>query len=642
MCGICGVVQLDGVPGAVIGAEVLEAMTDVMTHRGPTDRGLYEAPGVALGMRRLAILDIEGGRQPFANERRDIWAIQNGELYNHRSLREELAHRGHRLTTTCDTEVLPHLYEDDGTGFVERLRGMFAVAVWDEPRRRLVLARDRLGIKPLYWARSGNRLVFASELKSLLASGLVDGALDYDAIDAYLTLGFIPAPLTPVSGVSKLRPGHRLVVEAGSVRIERYWQYPKPQPNRRLSDTREYADGLLAVLDEAVRLRLMSDVPVGAMLSGGLDSSLVVALMARHASGSVKTFSVGFADDPRHNELADARYVAEIFETDHHELELAFQDDSIDLGELLWSLDEPLADLSAVGFEALARVTARHVTVALCGQGADELLGGYKKHRAASLIGTWNRLPAAVRGSGGAAVSIGPKRFRRAARTLLASDPADRLIEMSGRLGNGLRETLYRGPLQGKTGTAVLRSAHTVLGDLGADPLPATLHIDAQLSLPDWLLQYFDRASMANSLEVRVPFLDHHVVEYCAQIPAALKVHRLQTKYILKQAAGGIVPERIVHKRKLGFSRGATEAWLQVQLREALPDLLMGTDVRCAEFLDHAAVRRLAMAHRDGTDLSNAHLLTAIVMLEIWLRTYLPRALSRPQASPEAATRRVG
>ncbi|MGH2887644.1 MAG: asparagine synthase (glutamine-hydrolyzing), partial [Solirubrobacteraceae bacterium] len=219
--------QLDGEPRRVVDPGVLVHMTDLMTHRGPNDRGVYEAPGVALGMRRLAIVDVEGGHQPFLNERGDVWAVQNGELYNHDALRQGLAQRGHRLTTTCDTEVIPHLYEDHGAEFVEQLRGMFGIAVWDERRRRLVLARDRLGIKPLYWARSGDLLVFASELKSLLASGLIAGELDYDAIDAYLTLGYIPAPRTPLAGVSKLQPGHRLVVEDGTFRIERYWQYPE-------------------------------------------------------------------------------------------------------------------------------------------------------------------------------------------------------------------------------------------------------------------------------------------------------------------------------------------------------------------------------------------------------------------------------
>jgi asparagine synthase (glutamine-hydrolysing) len=630
MCGICGVVQLGGEPRQVIEPDVLMHMTNLMAHRGPNDRGTYEAPGIALGMRRLSIVDVEGGHQPFVNERGDVWAVQNGELYNHEALRHDLRARGHRLQTSCDTEILPHLYEDAGSRLAEYLRGMFGIAVWDASRRRAVLVRDRLGIKPLYWAQTGDVLVFASELKSLLASGLIKIELDYEAIDAYLTLGFVPAPCTPLAQVSKLLPGHQLVIEDGRVTIESYWKYPESAVDSPRLREEEYVEGLLEVLEEAVRLRLMSDVPLGAMLSGGLDSSLIVALMARHMSEPVKTFSVGFAEDREFSELADARYVSSVFGTEHHDLELSFLDDSLDLGELVWWLDEPLADLSALGFEAISQVAARHVTVALSGQGADELLGGYRKHRAASLVGTWQKLPAPLAQAGVAIALKGPRRFHRAARTLGAPDPASRLIEMSGRLGGGLRESLYRGPLQEKQGAAALDAILHVLAGTPDQPLPATLQIDAQLALPDLMLHYFDRTSMAHSLEVRVPFIDHHVVEYCARIPADLKVRRLQTKYVLKRAAEGVVPGRIIHKRKLGFFRGSTQTWLQTQLRNAVPELL-GADLRCGEFLDTNLVHRLGMAHRDGTDFSNGQLLTAILMLETWLRTYVPRAVAPPR-----------
>ena len=609
-------------------------MTDVMTHRGPDDRGTYEAPGIALGMRRLSIVDIEGGHQPVASEAGDVWAVQNGELYNHEQLRAELRARGHRLHSRCDTEVIPHIYEDSGPGFAARLRGIFGIAVWDQTRRRAVLTRDRLGVKPLYWARAGDLLVFASELKGLLASGLVDTELDYDAIDAYLTLGFIPAPRTPLAQVSKLMPGHQLAVEDGGFEISRYWRYPEPAVASPRSTAGDYADGLIDVLEEAVRLRLMSDVPLGAMLSGGLDSSLIVALMARHSDRPVKTFSVGFSDD-HDNELDDARYVSSVFGTEHHELELSFLDHSVDLEDLVWSLDEPLADVSALGFEALSRLASRHVTVALSGQGADELLGGYTKHRAAALVGAWMNLPAPVRAGGAVIARRAPGRFRRAGQTLAAQNPVDRLIEMSGRLGGGRRESLYRGPLYGKTGTAALEAVNELAAGVVDTPLPVTLHIDAQLALADLMLHYFDRASMAHSLEVRVPFLDHHVVEYCARIPTDLKVRRLQTKYVLKRGAEGIVPSRIIHKRKLGFFVGPSQGWLAAQLTAGALEPALGSDIRCAEFLDPAAVERLARAHQTGSDVSNTQLLTAILMLEIWLQSYIPRALAPAYELPE-------
>jgi asparagine synthase (glutamine-hydrolysing) len=632
MCGICGVVQVSGQPRPVISSRLLEHMTDLMEHRGPNDRGTFEAPGIALGMRRLSIVDVAGGHQPFFNERGDVVAMQNGELYNHATIRRELDAGGHTLHSRCDTEVIPHLYEDRGPSFAQALRGMFGIAVWDETRRRAVIVRDRLGIKPIYWAVRGDLLVFASELKSLLASGLVDPELDYDAIDTFLTFGFFPPPATPLSGVSKLMPGHQLVVADGGFRSERYWQFPEPvvaSPRRRIE---EYQEGLLDALEESVRLRLMSDVPLGVMLSGGLDSSLMVALMARNMSEPVKTFSVGFSDD-KGNELDDARYVSKVFGTDHHELELSFVDDSVDLAELVWQLDEPIADNSALGFEALSQLASRHVTVALSGQGADELLAGYTKHRAASILGTWRRLPAPARDASARLAARGPGRIRRAALTFAADDPAARLVEMSGRLGGGLRAELYRGPLAGKTGAAALAAVRARVPDHRDDALATTLTIDAQLAL-DYMLHYFDRASMAHSLEVRVPFLDHHVVQYCAGIPSDLKVRHLQTKWLLKRAARGIVPMRIIYKRKLGFLRDSTSPWLRAQLKDAYPELLYGDDARCAEFLDRDAVKRLATDHRDGHDSSNEHLLVGLLMLELWLRTYLPRALAPPAAEP--------
>jgi asparagine synthase (glutamine-hydrolysing) len=402
----------------------------------------------------------------------------------------------------------------------------------------------------------------------------------------------------------------------------------------------EYAEGLMEVLEEAVRLRLMSDVPLGAMLSGGLDSTLIVALMARHMSQPVKTFSVGFAEDHDTNELTDARYVSSVFGTEHHELELSFLDNAVDLGDLVWSMDEPLADVSTLGFDALSRLASQHVTVALSGQGADELLGGYKKHRAAALVGAWMNLPAPVRTTGGAIARRAPGRFRRAGQTLAAPNPVDRLIEMSGRLGGGLRESLYRGPLHGKRGAAALETINELAPGVVDSPLSVTLHIDAQLALADLMLHYFDRASMAHSLEVRVPFLDHRVVEYCAGIPADLKVRRLQTKYVLKRGARGIVPSRIIHKRKLGFFVGPSRGWLQARLAAGALEPVTGSEFRCAEFLDPDEVARLARAHQTGDDTSNTQLLTAILMLETWLQSYLPRALAAPPASPVAMTTR--
>jgi len=614
----------------VIEPDVLDRMTDAMTHRGPNDRGTHLEPGVALGVRRLSIVDVEGGHQPVCNEDGTVWAVQNGELYNHEDVRRELL-GGHRFDSRCDTEILPHLYEEVGPAFAEHVRGKFGMAVWDRRERRLVLARDRLGVKPLYYAEAGDRVVFASELKSLLASGIVETELDYEAIDAYMTFGFVPGPLTPLARVRKLMPGERLVVDPRGLRLERYWTYPAPEPDLEASED-ELAEELIARLDEAVRLRLMSDVPLGAMLSGGLDSSLIVALMAKHMSEPVKTFSIGFTED-RDNELADARFVADLFGTEHHELELSYTQQQVDLADLVWAMDEPVADLSSLGFLAISELAARHVTVALSGQGADELFGGYTKHKAASLVAAWRRLPAPARSLGGGALARSPLRSRRSVRTLLAADPIDRLLAMSGRVDDDLRADLYRGPLATSDGLAGRRAVAPLAQGIADEPLAATLHIDGQLALVDQMLHYFDRTSMMCSLEVRVPFLDHELVEFSARVPDSLKVRRLQTKYLLKRAADGVLPERVIHKRKLGFFQGPTAGWLQAQMDGAISDYLLGPSPRYAEFLDRGAVERLVRAHREHKPV-DVKLLVGVLMLEVWLASYLPRAAVAPVELP--------
>jgi asparagine synthase (glutamine-hydrolysing) len=627
MCGICGVIQIGGGPRPVIAAEALDRMTDAMSHRGPDDRGTYIADGVAIGARRLSVVDVAGGHQPFANEDGSVWAVQNGELYNHGDLRERLSGEGHRMASRCDTEILPHLYERYGTDCFRQLRGMFGIAIWDGPRRRGVLARDRLGIKPLYHARVGDLLVFGSELKSVLASGLIEPRLDLEAIDAYLALGIVPGPRTVIQGVSKLLPGHLLVVDAAGVSIDRFWEYPRPDPIGSMS-MEEAAAGLLEQLDESVRLRLMADVPLGAMLSGGLDSSLIVALMARHSTSPVQTFSVGFREAGEANELADARMVASALGADHHELELSMSDQEVDLAELVWSMDEPLADLSGLGFLALSRLASEHVTVALSGQGADELLGGYMKHQAASLCAAWQRAPAPARWAGTRLAPHARGRLRRAARTLAAPDPAQRLLAMSSKLDPQLRARIVRGEMAGLDGRAAERAVRRILGDLDGHALQTTLYADGQLALVDDMLHYFDRASMYHSLEVRVPFLDHHVVEYCARIPPGLKVQRLKTKRVLRHAARGLVPDRVIEKKKLGFFRPAVEQWLGAQTAGPVQDYLLASDPRYAEFLDRDEVVALVTAGLGRPGRSQPHLLLAILMLEVWLATYLPRAVA--------------
>ena len=442
MCGICGVVQIGGEPREVIAPHMLEQMTEIIRHRGPDDVGTYEAPGIALGVRRLSIVDVDAGHQPVTSEDGAVVAVQNGELYNHDEIRRELRGHGHTLTTRCDTEILPHLYEESGARFASRLHGKFGIAVWDRRARRVVLARDRLGVKPVYWAQVGDLVVFASELKCVLESRLVDPRIDVEAIDLLMTLGYVPAPRTPLLEVRKLRPGAILVVDESGAREEVYWEYPRPTPSGRERSLDECADELSALLRDAVSDRLMSDVPLGAMLSGGLDSSLIVAAMAAEMSDPVETFAVGFKEDPR-NELADARRIADLFGCRHHDVELSVMEEALGLDELVWHMDKPVADLSALGFDVLCRVAAEHVTVALSGQGADELFGGYTKHRAASALQRLAWLPDVSKRLF-ADVPWPDDRLRRAARALAAPDPSRRLLAMSAQLDQDRRSALYR------------------------------------------------------------------------------------------------------------------------------------------------------------------------------------------------------
>jgi asparagine synthase (glutamine-hydrolysing) len=631
------VIQVKGSPRPVVPAEVLARMTDAMTHRGPDDRGTYQADGVALGVRRLSIVDVEGGHQPFSDETESVWAVQNGELYNHVELREELRRDGHAFVSRCDTEVLPHLYQRDGADAPKQLRGKFAFAVWDGERRRAVIARDRMGIKPLYYADCGDRLVFASELKSLLASGLVSTQLDFRAIDAYLSFGYFAGTSTPLVGVSKLLPAHRLVVERGVVRVERYWELPHPDVDgrRRGVDPREYAEQLIRELDESVRLRLMSDVPLGAMLSGGLDSSVIVALMARNMSEPVQTFSVAFVEDRHGNELEDARLVAKAFGTEHHDLELSLREQAVPLDELVWHLDEPLADLSSLGFHALSKLAARHVTVALSGQGADELLGGYPTHRNAALAARWARLPGPVRSLGPGLAEHVPRRVRLAARAVASAEPVARFMIQSCKLDDELRRRLLRGPMVEVGNPPGADLVAGFLDGYEGDPFAAGLFLHQQLGLVDDMLHYFDRASMANSLEVRVPFLDHHVVEFCATVPNSLKVKGLTGKFLLRLAARDLIPSRIVEKRKVGFFSHAVADWFRAQADGVIADYLLRPSPAYAEFLDRDAVTELVRHHDSAGERS---LLLAILMLEVWLSDYLPRAL-HDVSSPRSADR---
>jgi asparagine synthase (glutamine-hydrolysing) len=627
---IFGAIDLGDQPRP-IAPEVVERMAEALAHRGSRQR-LYTANGVALGERADALPDRE---RPATNEDGEICAVSDGTILNERELRRELTARGHAVPRPSGSSLIPHLYEERGSRFPAQVRGEFAFAVWDAARRRAVLSRDRVGAKPLYYARHGELLVFASELKAVLATGLVSADLDYEAIDAYLALGFVPGPRTLLAGVAKLSPAHSLVVDGSELRAERYWEYPTPAATRRRASVGEYAEELLSRLDESVRLRL--DSPAGALLSGGLDSSVVVALMARNTSEPVKTFSAGFVAPGQANELSDARWIAGVFGTEHHEVQLPLADRATELSELVWYVDEPLADLGTLGLFALARLAGRHVAVAFSGEGADGLFGGLPAHRTAVIAGAWDRLPRPARQTGEWLLARGSARARRARRVLAAPDPAARYLVAAGPLTADHRARLVRGRLAALDGGNAQRAVRDRLRDLEADPLATYIYIDQQLVDADGALHAFDRTGNAGGLEMRLPFYDHHVLEFAATVPNRLKVRRLTGKYLLRHAARGLVPDRVIDRKKIGFLYTSLPAWLRAQIPGAISEFLLAPSPRYGEFLERAEIERMVRDHAESADPQHSTLLLSLLLLEIWLATYLPRALGPPIGAGERA-----
>jgi asparagine synthase (glutamine-hydrolysing) len=614
MCGICGI----ALPGGEVDPRRLDAMRDTLVHRGPDSAGTFVEGPVGLAARRLAIIDLETGDQPLANEDGSVHVVQNGEIYNYRALREELEAQGHRFRTSGDTEVLAHLYEQHGDGFAERLRGMFALAIWDGRRRRLVLARDRFGIKPLYYRAVGGAVEFASELRALPR-----GEIDLDALEAFLAFNSIPGPLSIFQDVRKLPPGHLLVWESGEPRLERFAR-PAPSPSGRLR--RESEDELAAELRErladSVRAHLVSDVPVGVFLSGGVDSSLLAALAAQATSEPVRTFSIGFAE-ASFDERDDARRVAERYATRHRELVLR-----PDAAELLPALadafDEPFADSSALPTYLVAQLAAEDVKVALSGEGGDELFGGYYTYVADLLARRTapfarlarplvERLPVSERR---VSFEYRAKRYVRAAHL----PPLERHHGWKEIFAPELRAELT-GRRQGWDPVDVLR--HRFDETAGAPLLARLQDVDERIYLVDDLLVKTDRASMAHSLEARVPFLDTVVADFAHALPTRHKVRRLGKKVLLRKAAEPLLPREVVHGRKRGFSIPAA-AWLRGELEPFARDVLAEETLRRQGYLDPRIVRRILDDHVAGrADLSRQ--LWGLLALTLWHERHVAR-----------------
>ncbi|HEV8179968.1 MAG TPA: asparagine synthase (glutamine-hydrolyzing) [Gaiellaceae bacterium] len=592
MCGICGIAATRG--GADV--EVLRAMSDLLVHRGPDSDGDYVDGGVALAARRLSILDLEHGDQPITNEDGSCVVVQNGEIYNYPELRRELERAGHVLRTRCDTEALVHLYEEHGAGFAERLRGMFAVAIWDARRRRLVLARDRYGIKPLYYRHVGDELRFASEVRALPR-----GEIDLDALEAFLAFNSIPAPYSIFRDVRKLPAGHVLVWEDGAVTLERYARPgPAAADELRTGDEAELVEELRARLRDSVRAHLLSDVPVGVLLSGGVDSAVLAALAAQETQEPVHTFTIGFAERS-FDERADARRVAERYGTEHHEL-LVRPEPELLLRALAEAFDEPFADSSALPTYLVSQLAAEHVKVALSGEGGDELFGGYYTYQADLLADRFAPLARAVRplvealpaSTRKASLDYKAKRFVRAAHL----PPLERHHGWKEIFSTDARAELTgRGAAFDPVDVYRARYAETT----GAPQLARLQDVDFGVYLVDDLLVKTDRASMAHSLEVRVPFLDPLVTSLAFALPTRLKVRGLAKKVLLRKAVEPLVPAEVVHGRKRGFSIPAA-AWLRGELEPFARETLSAHNLMRQGFFQPEPVARLIDEHVAGRE----------------------------------------
>jgi asparagine synthase (glutamine-hydrolysing) len=643
MCGIAGFVYQDEFRRErESNLAALDRMCRVITHRGPDDQGMFAEGLAALGMRRLSIIDLAGGHQPMSGCNERVKIVFNGEIYNYQDLQRELEGRGHRFKTHSDTETILHAYEEYGANCVDYLRGMFAFAIWDERTRELFIARDRAGKKPLYYTVSPRgTLIFGSELKSLREHAEFRGEISAEALDAYLTFGYVPDPLTIFRDVHKLPPGHHLTFARGRVRISQYWDFPYPETQAQTAQSEEdYLEELRALIDEAVRLRLVADVPLGAFLSGGVDSSAVVGMMSRATSQPVKTFSIGFHEDS-YNELKYARLAAKHFGTDHHEL-IVTPDVCHIVDELTWHFDEPFSDESAIPTYLVSKLAREHVKVVLSGDGGDEVFAGYTRYATDQRRSGFAHVPRILRRGVMQPLSrrLPHGAWGRNYLHYIANDPLDRYIEDISIFTKLNKPSLYTADFQrqlGKSEASMIFQEYASRSR-STDPLDVLLYLDSKTYLPGDILTKVDRMSMAVSLEARVPLLDHKLIEFVAgRIPSSMKMKGLETKHIFKRAMEGMVPSEILHRPKQGFGVPIAE-WINNQLRERIRDTLTDSRTRNRGFIEPRYVDLLLGEHERGRR-DHGRALWSLLMLELWQRTFVDGSESRPlsQAAELAA-----
>jgi len=629
MCGICGIINYEN--GKKVENSEVHRMCQVIQHRGPDDEGIYVKNNVGIGMRRLSIIDLASGHQPISNEDGTVWIVFNGEIYNHKAVRAELEQRGHRFATNSDTEAIVHAYEEYGEACPEKLNGMFAFAIWDENHQRMFIARDRIGIKPLYFYEDGKHFVFGSELKSILQIRAVPRRVNPQALDNFLTFEYIPAPLSIFDSIYKLEPGHSLLWEKGKISKRKYWKLGydiRPRPEA------EICEELVSILQDSVKIRLMSEVPLGAFLSGGIDSSTIVALMSRVMDRPVKTFSIGF-EDSTYNELKYARIIAQKFKTEHHEFTI--KPDAVDLTQNLVRnyVDEPFGDFSMFPTYLVSKMAREYVTVTLSGDGGDELFAGYD-HYIANRIGQMyqsipgvfrkgliepflKRIPPTEKKKG---LINRAKRFVEGAQLPADLQHTRWMIFLSEFEKDCLYTSDFKNQIRNLDPYAHVR--HFFKTAPSRDPLDQQEFVDIHTYLVDDILVKVDRMSMATSLEARVPFLDYRVVEFSATIPSQLKLAGLshqKTKYILKKSMENVLPQEIIYRGKEGFSI-PIKNWLKNELKPMLQEVLSPEKVKSEGFFDPEYIEKLKHEHFENIE-NHSHRLWALMMFGIWYDNYL-------------------
>jgi asparagine synthase (glutamine-hydrolysing) len=631
MCGICGYLAKD--PRTPADQARLGVMLRAIRHRGPDDAGTYLDSHVALGQARLSIIDLAGGHQPVFNEDGTKCIILNGEIYNYLELRQRLVGRGHVFTTMSDTEVILHLYEDEGEDCVESIHGMFAFAIWDTRQQTLFLARDRLGKKPLYYKDTGSFFGFASEIKALGAAGFLDGRFHPPAIDEFLALNYTIGPRTAMADVWKLMPGHRMTVSAERTRVSQYWDFAGVETTT--ASFEECYERMVSAIDDSVRVRLMSEVPLGAYLSGGVDSSLIVAVMTKLTQRPVKTFTVGYEDAPDVSELEYARIAAKHVGAEHHEFVLRPATFADTVADVVWHMDEPVGEYATIPLLLLSRLAKEHVTVMLSGEGADEIFAGYSIYRYMALVERYRSLPAWLRaGAGDPALRV---LFARQKEGKYASWAGQRLEQRYRGNGSCFTDTM-RAKLLHPDFARSLEEDHlqkTIDGWYarvpGKDPVSRMLYLDTKTWLPEDLLVKADKMTMAAAVELRVPFLDHRLVELAASFPTRMKIRGRHSKYIMKRYAETLLPREIVHRKKRGFPVPMKQ-WMRGALGKMAREVLLDSRTRQRGIFNTPYVESLFQRHDAGIENYSGNIWSLLV-LETWMRTFIDGASGTSDAT---------